>query len=976
MVKSLFLVKLFRHDASLIVLGLLLLPWLAGAGVIRLEPEARVEITNGLPVLGVQLFNTGDEPARIVSVELEGSQAATAARRTLGSGESASYTFPLPAPILPGTHQAVARIRYEDFSGVKFSSVVVAPLAWGRGQSEDDSWINVVVSPVSLGRSGPLRVSVLLLQDDPAEVTVRLVLPDEFGCSAPEQRVVLQPDTRRELTFDLANRGGLPGGVYSLVAIVGAESSNQYRSVAATGAVTVSERQWLGQSGWVWLAGALLLLAVLWGAGLFCSGRCPQRHSSWLDALLLAILSGFILWQFAPLELLRNTTAVGGDTPAHLYLMGHLSEQLFHHGRLISWAGGWWCGFPMFQYYFVLPYLSGALLGVLIPAAVAFKLVSVAGVVLTPLCAYWAARLWRLPRPVPVVLASAMVPFLFVQSHTMWGVNTASTLAGMISNSWSFALMLPALASASRDAEEGTFRVRSVVLMVLVLASHFFTSVMMFLTLAIVPVLCLRHGGVFRALRVLFREGALALLLMSWWIVPLIVKSRFSMDFGTNWAVVLWSSFPAYAAGLLVFTGVALMFTRRSLAIPLLLWMLVLGAILFQFGFGLSPVFVNVRLWPFVFFALIALAAIGLGLMVKRGGLALILLTMAVLLAVRAGDSLNGTLTGPGLTRSWAAWNYSGLESKPAAAVFEKLVMPLKGTPGRLANDLCEENNQLGSSRVFELAPYLAGKAVLEGGLVNSALGSMYAYTIQGETSDSCAGFPPIVTPQPFNFTHATRHLELFNVKHFIARGANAKAALRHNTAWRLVAQEQEWELYELMSHKGRFVFIPPRLPVVVETAHWKECSLAWLITPGANDQFAIWSDGKPHQEEATLLHLTERQYLDVLGLLKTQSASEGGSVAGTACIRDEEVTDDHIRFTTTAIGQPHIVKMSWFPNWKVRGAARVYCVSPGFMLVFPEQAQVELYYGTTWSDSVGYVLTVVGCLGLLWAIRRRGLHH
>ena len=43
----------------------------------------------------------------------------------------------------------------------------------------------------------------------------------------------------------------------------------------------------------------------------------------------------------------------------------------------------------------------------------------------------------------------------------------------------------------------------------------------------------------------------------------------------------------------------------------------------------------------------------------------------------------------------------------------------------------------------------LAGKPVLEGGLVNSALGSMYAYTIQGETSRTCAGFPPIVTPPP-----------------------------------------------------------------------------------------------------------------------------------------------------------------------------------------------------------------------------------
>jgi len=601
-------------------------------------------------------------------------------------------------------------------------------------------------------------------------------------------------------------------------------------------------------------------------------------------------------------------------------------------------------------------------------------------------------------------MAIAMGPFLFVHSHTMWGVNTSSTLAGMIANSWSFALLLPALASACRDAEEGVFRRRTVLLMVLVLASHFFTSVMMLLSLAIVPVLGWAMGRVHSLvwggcphppssppaheadgdirptqspLLVLILECLLAVLLMAWWIVPLVMKSDLSMDFGTNWTVTLWKSFPEYAAGLLVFAGVALVLATRPVksnkAVFVLLWMLVLGVILFQFGFAVSPVFVNVRLWPFVFFALVALAAIGLGLMLQRVrgvSVCLVALTAGVLLAVTAGDSLNGTLTGPGLTRSWARWNYSGLEAKPAASVFEKLVMPLKGTPGRLANDLCEENNQIGSSRVFELAPYLAGKAVLEGGLVNSALGSMYSYTIQGETSASCAGFPPIVTPQSFNFTNATRHLELFNVKHFIARGAGTKEALRQNPVWRLAGREREWELYELMSHEGRLVFIPPRMPVAVQTVRWKECSLQWLTTPGAGEQFVVWAAGGPNMET-----LSESQFQARLAEWRNGGTNGMGPVlsgAGTGCIRDEEVTDDHIRFKTSALGQPHIVKMSWFPNWKVRGAAGVYRVSPGFMLVFPEQESVELYYGTTRADGVGYVLTLVGCVGMVVAGRRR----
>jgi hypothetical protein len=971
---------------------ILMLPPEGRAGTIQLQPEVRVEVTNGLPVASIEIFNGGNEPARMTRLEVglppggeNGTIAAPFTRtlsRTVAPGDCIREQVSIsPPPASPGVYQMVTRIRYSDFTGGEFSSVSVSDFFWGgESQADQSNWVVPSVAQASLGRTGTLRVSLLLIQDEPVSVTVRLVLPDELGCPTPVQRVVLEPDSTRDVTFEIANKRARPGGVYPVFAIVEQEAPGFHRSASAAGAVTVTDIKWVGQSGWVWLAGSFGLVALL---GLGRRGRRVSRQSAWLDAVLLTLLSGFIIWQVSPGDLIRNTTAVGGDTPAHLYLVSHLKEQLFHHGRIISWADGWWGGFPMFQYYFVLPYLVAALLSVLIPLSVAFKLVSVAGLVMTPLCAYWAGTLWRLPRPVPLVLGIAMLPFLFVQSHTMWGVNTASTLAGMIANSWSFALMLPALASASRDMEEGRFRLGTVILMVLVLSSHFFTSVMMFLALSIVPVLCRGKGRV-PAVKVLVQEGLLAVLIMAWWLVPLVAKSEFSMDFGTNWDVTLWKSLPVYASGLIVLAilGVISFPEPRTLTpVPsrILLWMLACSVILFKFGFCLSPVFVNVRLWPFIFFALIALAALGLGRLfqsVRGVSIWLVGLTGGVLLGVMAGDSMTGSPMDSGITRIWAKWNYSGLEDKPAASVFQKLVLPLKGTPGRLANDLCEENNQLGSSRIFELAPVLAGKPVLEGGLVNSALGSMYAYTIQGESSVSCAGFPVIVTPQPFNFTNATRHLELFNVKHFIARSEQTKQALRQQPGWRLLGREQEWELYELMTHEGRFVFVPPRMPLTVMTSRWMQNSLEWLTTMPALEQFVIWREEGAHAKDGEEGPLTEKQFQECLSGWRQGSTNGFGvplSASGTGCIRSEEVSDEGIRFKTTAIGTPHIVKMSWFPNWKVRGARGVYRVSPGFMLVYPEQETVELYYGTTGSDRVGYGLTVLGLLGVVLAVIKKG---
>lgn len=943
-------------------------PLVLPAGTIRLHPEAHVELTNGFSSIAVKLTNLGDDLVRLKAVEGQWHEleSCVSPDRPIAPGESFSTRLAFPA----GTSRvderpAVIRLSCTHASGSAFSSLVVA----GDPRIPDDPWLSAGLVAASVGRSGKLSLQLLLMEDESSEVTVRLILPDELSCRAGERTVRLEPDTWRVESFDLVNHSALPGSAYTVYAVVERRQHERIQCVTAMGTVTVQEAKWIGQSPFFWGGLALLLLSGGLGLNRWCGRAAPvgvQRHG--LEAILLTIISVFIIWQLAPGDLIRNTTPVGGDTPAHLYLVSHLKEQLFHHWRVISWADGWWCGFPMFQYYFVLPYAAAALLSTVIPINVAFKLVSVAGMVATPLCAYWAAREWRVAGCGPILLALVMVPFIFVQSHTMWGVNTASTLAGMIANSWSFALLLPALAYGTRDILAGRARMMTVLLFVLVLASHFFTSVIMFMTLAVVPLLAPFKRGLW----VLVAEAALALLLMGWWLVPLVVKAEFSMDFGENWDLSLARSFPAYLAGMLVFAAVALVAgLRRRLPLAwVLLWMLLVSVVLFKVGFALSPVFVNVRLWPFIFFALMALGALGVGLLLDRirgGALVIGLLVPVVLGAVVLGDSVGG-IASPGLTRSWAKWNYGGLEDKPAAAVIEKFTPLLAGTPGRLANDLCEENNQLGSSRVFELMPHLAGKPILEGGLVNSALGSMFSYYIQGESSPSCAGFPTLVIPTTFDFTRATRHFELFNVKHFIARSAMARQALKSMAEWRLLAREGEWELHELLSHQGRYVFIPPRLPHVVETARWKEFSLKWLYAPQALDQFLIWKmPGRASGELAELMPLDESGAWKALEALRQTNATSrlapGTPVelAGTQAISQESVEDGRIRFRTTALGLPHIIKVTWFPNWKVRGASGVYCISPGFMCVFPNQPEVELYYGSTWSDIVGYAVTALG---------------
>jgi hypothetical protein len=80
------------------------------------------------------------------------------------------------------------------------------------------------------------------------------------------------------------------------------------------------------------------------------------------------------------------------------------------------------------------------------------------------------------------------------------------------------------------------------------------------------------------------------------------------------------------------------------------------------------------------------------------------------------------------------------------------------------------------------------------------------------------------------------------------------------------------------------------------------------------------------------------------------------------------------VSFTASAIGIPHVVRVSYFPNWQAYGADGPYHVLPGFMLVIPRQANVVLRFESTWVEWTGWILTFATLLvlaGLLFHSRR-----
>ncbi len=190
-----------------------------------------------------------------------------------------------------------------------------------------------------------------------------------------------------------------------------------------------------------------------------------------LDAALVASVIVITIWSLHPNLVFSSSLLTGGDTGSHLAVPAYLKTT----GNVFNftpWDPGWFAGFPAYTYYFVLPDVLASFASYVIGFAVAFKLATVLGSVLLPVTAYAMGRLFRAPRPIPVALAMATLPFLFDATFTIDGGNLFSTMAGEYAFSLSLALALLTIGLFARGVRTGKGYWLAAIGLSLTLASH------------------------------------------------------------------------------------------------------------------------------------------------------------------------------------------------------------------------------------------------------------------------------------------------------------------------------------------------------------------------------------------------------------------------------------------------------------------------------------------------------------------------
>ncbi len=279
-----------------------------------------------------------------------------------------------------------------------------------------------------------------------------------------------------------------------------------------------------------------LVLAKVW------SRVRSSGTSGIVTALCLLAIVGLVFSQLHPNLIFSTNLPDGGDMGAHVYLPYFMRHYLLPQGRITGWSPGWYSGFPIFTFYFPLPSLLIALLSFIINYAVAFKLIVVVGLLMTPISAWIMAKLAGWDPPIPVAVAGATLPFLFERSFTIDGGNIASTMAGEYSFALSLSIGLILIGFMVKGLDTGRYRGLCALLFAAVAMCHVLPA---FFVGAVGLVLLLTQIGV-RRIWWAISAGLVGLCVASVWLLPFYAELNYSTNMGwqkvTNYATSLFPS--------------------------------------------------------------------------------------------------------------------------------------------------------------------------------------------------------------------------------------------------------------------------------------------------------------------------------------------------------------------------------------------------------------------------------------------------
>jgi hypothetical protein len=752
-----------------------------------------------------------------------------------------------------------------------------------------------------------------------------------------------------------------------------------------------------------------------------------ERTKAWVGLAVVALCCLFVLFQEQPHLLLRDTTAAGGDTGAHVWWPAYLRDHLLPHWRLAGWTPDFYAGFPAGQFYFPLPALLVVVLDVVLPYNIAFKLVTALGPVALPAGAYAFGRGLRAPRPAPAAMAVAATAFLFFRgdpgtstaamgtafNQRIMGGTLASNLAGEFSFTLALALALFFLGSLAWTLDHRRRASLPAVLLAATVLSHIVVAIFAVIGALVVLV---AHRPI-RNLRLAAAVGVVAALLTAVWTLPFLATRDYTTDMGyeeiRHFLDYLFPWYFWYLYALAAVAIVAAVLCRRRATFELVALTALMGVVFRIWDVFDTPAW-NLRFLPFWYFGLFLIAAIGAAELV-RGLAALAAHTVEHgwwhTPALEPGSELDtaGDADGPepiatptqrsvarvvtaavatlvlsvaalvqihnhrGFLDFWVRYNYTGYEradyqvaaTGKSSDEYRALIETLDELPpGRL---LWEPDSpaigSYGTPLALMLLPYWT----------DGRIASMEGLYYEAAATTPYLFLATATLTATGKASNPVRGLPYKTIADFdLGVRYLQLLGVRYYLAESAEAKQRADAASDLslVARAPDFDGQPPIGWNVYEVAD------APLVEPLTTEPIVVEDVAAGDwQEEVGVPWFDDRSALDRILVNGGPAAwtrsgpekarSRAGPPLPEVRVTDIEETDDSISFHVSRTGVPVLVKTSYFPNWSASGADGPWRATPNFMVVVPTSKDVTLEYGTTPAEWLGRAGTVAGAIGV-----------
>ena len=346
---------------------------------------------------------------------------------------------------------------------------------------------------------------------------------------------------------------------------------------------------------------------------------------------------------------------------------------------------------------------------------------------------------------------------------------------------------------------------------------------------------------------------------------------------------------------------------------------------------------------------------------------------LAVPLRVLPGGEMNGnTYKWMGyetedlnIGRSWALWNFEGYEARTGDSTgggWEELVdfvitmddQARNYGCGRLMWEYSSELTRYGTPMAPMLMPHWTDGCIgsMEGLYFESSTTTPFHFLIQSELSTAPSRAQRDLPYRSFDIDAGIDHLQQFGVKYYASSSQVATEKAQQHRSLNEIAQSGPWTIFKVEnSELVTQLDFEPAIFDQLEHSEWLNPSV--MVFQEGSDAVVRTLGGLNNWQQVDPEETPERIRLPRIE------------------ISEINVHTDRIEFKVDKTGVPVIVKTSYFPNWKTKGAEGPWRATPNLMVVVPTEKEVLLEYGRSPIEILSIFLTLAGVIFLVLTARK-----